>query len=349
MKTLWKSICQQASLRCQAIVDELRIRKKIEKCYCWVTDLRISFESCYRNETKPSSSAMANFGRTRPSLFTAIFVTAVLGLCSWPVSAANAPEAVVRIGLTATFPNDQYRIIEEWRLYLEQKLQRQVEFVRRDSYMETMELLRLKKLDYAWICDYPFVNSGSRTRLLAVPLYQKRPYYRSYLIVSATNSTATSIEHLRNKMFAYTDPYSNTGYLTPRYQLRKMGEDPARFFRQTFFTWSHRKAIEAVATGVADGAAVSNHVWETLAIVKPELTAATRIIWKSPEYGFAPFVAHSSVPESQFRAMQSALLDMTTDAQGAKLLLGLNLDGFIAGDSNLYNEVRQMIRVVDDK
>jgi phosphonate transport system substrate-binding protein len=39
--------------------------------------------------------------------------------------------------------------MEEWRRYLEGKLGSSVEFIQRDSYRETMDLLRLEKLDFA--------------------------------------------------------------------------------------------------------------------------------------------------------------------------------------------------------
>ena len=90
-------------------------------------------------------------------------------------------------------------------------------------------------------------------------------------------------------------------------------------------------------------------MWDTLAIVKPALTAATRVIWTSPEFAFAPLVAHSGVTASEFRTMQQALLGMTADAEGARLLRGLNLDGFIAGDLRLYADTRRLIRAVGDR
>ena len=258
--------------------------------------------------------------------------------------AVEEPTAPLRIGLTPTFPNDQYRALEEWRRYLEQRLQRKVEFIRRDSYIEAMDLLRLQKVDFAWICDYPFVFFKDQVKLLAVPLYHGRPYYQSYLIVPARDLRTTTIAQLKNQVFAYADPYSNTGYLTPRFELRQLGENPARFFSKTFFTWGHRKTVEAVAAGLAQGGAVSSHVWDTLAKVKPELTAATRIVSTSPEYGFPPFVARSSISDAEFRGMQQALLAMSEDEAGRKLLSGLNLDGFVAGDPRFYDRVDQMIR-----
>ncbi len=153
-------------------------------------------------------------------------------------------------------------------------LKRPVEFVQRDSYRETMDLLRLEKLDFAWICDYPYLHLKQEVRLLAIPLYQGRPYYRSYLIVRKDNSKVGSMKDLSGSVFAYADPYSNTGYLAPRYEIRQSGHDPRSFFRKTFFTWSHRKVVEAVASGLAHGGAVDSYIWETLAIVEPALPGA---------------------------------------------------------------------------
>ncbi|WP_245621793.1 PhnD/SsuA/transferrin family substrate-binding protein [Sedimenticola selenatireducens] len=276
-----------------------------------------------------------------------IFILAVL----ITVSATDAAEGVgtVRIGLTPTIPNDQYRVIEEWRLYMERELERPVEFVWRNSYIETMDLLRVNKLDYAWICDYPFVYFKGQVKLLAVPLYQGRPYYQSYLIVPATDDQTTSIDQLRGKMFAYADPYSNTGYLTPRYLLAQSGEDPDHFFSKTFFTFSHRKVMEAVALGAAQGGAVSSHVWDTLLKTTPELAQGTRVVSKSPEYGFPPLVARPSVSETEFRTMQKLLLKMMASEEGQSLLRRLNIDGFIAGEPSLYDRVDQMMQVVGKK
>jgi phosphonate transport system substrate-binding protein len=274
----------------------------------------------------------------------AVVLAVLAAICIAPANAVEQPTTPLRIGLTPTFPNDQYRALEEWRRYLEQRLQRKVEFIRRDSYIEAMDLLRLQKVDFAWICDYPFVFFKDQVKLLAVPLYHGRPYYQSYLIVPAKDSQTTSIAQLKNRVFAYADPYSNTGYLTPRFELQQLGENPARFFSKTFFTWGHRKTVEAVAAGLAQGGAVSSHVWDTLAKVKPELTAATRIVSRSPEFGFPPFVARASISDAEFHDMQRALLAMSEDELGRRLLEGLNLDGFVAGDPRFYDRVDQMIR-----
>lgn len=257
---------------------------------------------------------------------------------------SRAAGGKLRVGMTPAFLHDQHGLLDEWRDFMASSLQRPVEFVQRDSYRETMDLLRLEKLEFAWVCDYPYLHLKETVRLLAVPLYRGRPYYRSYLIVHKDNTQVHSIADLAGSVFAYADPYSNSGYLSPRYEIRQLGRDPANFFRKTFFTWSHRKVVEAVASGLAQGGAVDSYIRDTLLHVEPALALRTRVVWRSPEYGFPPFVSHRSVSVADFRMMQRHLLDTSQTEAGRRLLARLNLDGFIVGSPALYEGVARMMR-----
>ncbi len=257
---------------------------------------------------------------------------------------SQAAAGKIRVGMTPAFLHDQHNLLGEWREFMSESLQRPVEFIQRDSYRETMDLLRLEKLEFAWICDYPFLHLKDAVRLMAVPLYQGRPHYRSYLIVHQSNTQVASMADLANSVFAYADPYSNTGYLAPRYEIRQIGRDPASFFRKTFFTWSHRKVVEAVASGLARGGAVDSYIWDTLAHVEPALAKRTRVVSRSPEYGFPPFVSQRSVSAADFQQMQGHLLGMAATERGRALLARLYLDGFTIGSPALYDGVAKMMR-----
>lgn len=257
-----------------------------------------------------------------------------------PAFSANA----LRVGMTPAFLHTQYGLLAEWRGYMEAKLRRPVEIVQRDSYRETMDLLRLEQLDFAWVCAYPYVYLRQQLRLVAVPLYLSQPYYRAYLIVSKKNRQVQGLSQLRGKVFGYADPYSLTGHLVPRYELRRMGENPETFFSKTFFTYSHRKLIEAVAVGLAQGASVDGYVYDSLNTLKPEITGLTYPVSKSRQFGFPPFVARNGVTEADFAAVQSMLIGMRGDAQGSALLQDLNLNGFIHGLPSLYDDVADMMR-----
>lgn len=270
----------------------------------------------------------------------------LLALCS-AIACAQPP--AIRIGLTPAILHDRHAPMNELGAYLESRTGRKVELVLRDSYRQIIDLISQDQLDFAWVSAYPFVylQQHAHLRLLATPLFHGRPFFRAYLIVPASDAQTRDLLSLKGKFFAYADPYSHTGYLVPRYQLQQAGEDVGAFFAKTFFTGGHKKVVQAVASGLADAGSVDSFVWDTLAIVEPELTAGTRIVARSGEYGFPPLVAGRKVKGAEFDAMRAVLLGMAADPQGALLLAQLNIDGFVAGDAKWYAEVARMMRVMD--
>jgi phosphonate transport system substrate-binding protein len=254
----------------------------------------------------------------------------------------RAEASALRIGLTPVFLDDQASFLARWRGWLEQRLKRTVIFVQRGNYREVLDLVRGGKIDFAWICGYPYVRYRHELRLVAVPLWRGRPYYQSYLIVPADDDKTTSLMDLRGKVFAYSDPDSNSGFLYPQYRLTTLGENPTTFFSRSFFTWAHRKVVEAVGVGLADGGAVDGYVWETLAEFHPRLTGATRIIERSADLGHPPFVARPDIPSTELQHFRAALLGMSSDPAGAELLHLLRLDGFVPGEASLFDEISRM-------
>ncbi len=257
---------------------------------------------------------------------------------------SNSPEEPVRIGLTPVFLDDQMAFLNVWRDYLQKHLNRPVIFVQRGSYREIVDLLHQNRLDFAWVCGYPYVHY-QRMKLLVVPVFGGKPLYQSYLIVPAADTQTRSLIDLRGKVFAYSDPDSNSGYIYTQFALRQLRQKPGDFFSRSFFTWAHRKVVEAVAVGLAQGGSVDGYVWETLNKSHPELTAKTRIVQKSPEFGFPPFAARKSISDKEFRAMQKVLLGMPKDPEGADLLRKLNLDRFTVGDPRLFDGIARMVEV----
>lgn len=252
----------------------------------------------------------------------------------------------IRVGLTPVFLDDQAGFLRQWRDFLELRLDRPVQFVRRASYAEIVDLLRQGKLDFAWLCGYPYVKHRSEFRLLATPIYRGQPLYQSYLLVPARDTLTRDIAGLKGKVFAYSDPNSNSGYLVAQHAIARLGEPAGGFFSKAFFTGSHRGVIEAVARGVAAGGVVDGYVYEALANLEPRLIERTRIVERSPLFGFPPFVAHRRVPAEVFADFQRVLLEMNQSLAGKSLLNTLQLDGFGPPDDRHYDEIARMARSV---
>lgn len=254
----------------------------------------------------------------------------------------HANDNPVRIGITPVFLTDLTSTLRVWQSYLEQRIGRPVLFVQRDTYREIVNNLLAERLDFAWICGYPYITHYLRLRLTAVPIYQGEPLYHSYLIVPKRDTSTRTIIDLKDKVFAYTDPDSNSGFLVPRFRLFKAGLDFDNFFRKTFISAGHRNAIEAVSAGLADGACVDGYVWDTLAKFSPDITDKTRLVKQSPSYGFPPIVAGPSASNELFLQLGDILKQMDSDTEATAILERLNIDGFGTGHASDYKTIGEM-------
>ena len=153
---------------------------------------------------------------------------------------------------------ESYQVLAQ---YLEEALDRPVELIQRRTYAEVNKLVADGQVDVAFVCTSAYVDGHERfgMELLVAPEINGETVYYSELIVPI-DSEAGSIADLAGKRFAFTDPMSFSGRVHPTHLLDKLGHQPDSFFSDTFFTYSHDRAIEAVADGVADGAAVDSLV-----------------------------------------------------------------------------------------
>jgi len=260
------------------------------------------------------------------------------------LSAADAPSAPIRFGLTAAAVREDLKLYERWAAYLGRKVGKPVRFEQRRTYREAMELIEIGEHDFSWICSFPYAKyrDSKGLGLLVTPVFEGKPLYRAYIIV-AKDSPIKALSALEGKVFAYSDPDSNTGYVVPRVLLRELGRNPDSFFRHTFFTYSHSETIQAVAERVADGASVDSYIWEYLNKHRPELTSKTQIIERSRTYGFPPLVYRSGVDPALRARMTDALMTMDYDPEGRALLADLMLDGFEKVSPDHYDGVRANI------
>ncbi|CAB3834824.1 hypothetical protein LMG2828_01161 [Achromobacter piechaudii] len=292
------------------------------------------------NYERPRASSTLPSGNRRRFLAAG---AASIAMCAMPQRATAAPP--LKLGTTAVFLDDQLQLLDVWRSDLQTVLKQEVRFVQRRSYGEIVDLLLRGQIDAAWICGYPYVLNADRLRLLAVPQYRGRPLYQSYLIVPQKDRETSEIGDLHGRVFAYSDPLSNSGFLVPRTELLTEHQDPLTFFRKAFFTFAHSKVVEAVAAGLANGGAVDGYIWDSLASQYPARSAGARVAWKSPEYGFPPIVVSDQIAPTTATALRDALLHMHERPGGRLILQRLCLDRFVGGTDDMYDDIRSLVRI----
>jgi phosphonate transport system substrate-binding protein len=256
-----------------------------------------------------------------------------------------APEsAQLKVAVAAIIsPKETFIYYRQLLDYIGKKMDREIQFIQRKTYGEINELLAKGQIDLAFICSGPYVVGKEKYgfQLVATPEVQNSHFYHSYLIVNKTSAFRT-LEDLRGRVFAFTDPDSNTGKLVPTYWLWQMGEKAETFFEKTIFTYSHDNSILAVAKALVDGAAIDGLIWEYYHRKNPIFTSKTRIIRKSEPYGIPPIVASRFLaPELKDRIRQ-VLFSMHRDPGGQKILNELMIDRFTPPRDEWYDSIRNM-------
>jgi len=240
-------------------------------------------------------------------------------------------------------PKEGYTYYQQLIDYVATKIGEPIKVVDRGTYDEINTLLKHRQLDAAFVCGGPYVEGHEEfgLELLVLPEMAHGPIYYSYLIVPS-NSSARRLEDLRGKVFAFTDPKSNSGKIAPTYWLAKMGETPDSFFSKHIFTYAHDASIHAVMDNLVDGAAVDSLIWEYYNNHNPGIGVKTRIIKRSESFGIPPIVVRPDLPKEKREALQKIFLTMHENPAGAKILEGMLIKRFIPGKDSAYNSIRKM-------
>ena len=266
-----------------------------------------------------------------------------------PLPTPQGYEAVpLRVAVAAVIsPKGTVQSYSPFLDYLRLKLNRPIELIQRRTYLEINDLIEHGEVDMAFVCTSAYIQGHDLfgMELLVAPQVDGKTTYNSYLIVPIS-SNAQGIKDLRGKVFAFTDPISLSGRVYPTYLLQQLGFTPEEFFVRTFYTYSHDEAIRAVASGLADGAAVDSLVYDYAVARDPSLVEKVKVVQRSPDFGIPPVVV-SPFTRPQVKAeLQALLLNMASDPESQNALASIGVERFVLIDDGAYNSVRALVGVI---
>jgi phosphonate transport system substrate-binding protein len=264
------------------------------------------------------------------------------------VSAAppKAGDEPLKIGVASMVtPVDTVKYYQEIIDYIAEQIGQPVKMIHRRTYEEMDALMERGEVKVAFICSAPYVRDRERfgIELLVAPSASGRPLYNSYIIVQK-DSPLRSFSDLKGKVFAFTDPQSNTGKLYPTFLLKTMGTAPEMFFKRVTYSYSHNKSVELVAKKLADAAAVESLVYDYMLKQGSPYAKMTRIIKRSPPYGMPPVVTTRSLSPFLKERIREILLNMQNTAKGKAILDAMSIDGFVRIEDSAYDSIRVMMR-----
>jgi phosphonate transport system substrate-binding protein len=257
---------------------------------------------------------------------------------------------VVKIGVASMItPVNTVKYYQDIIDYVGEEIGQPVQMVHRRTYAEMDGLLAKGDVKVAFICSGPYVKNRKQfgVELLVAPLVDGNPVYRSYIIVH-NDSPIKTFPELKGKVFAFTDPGSNTGTLYPTHLLKGMGFTPERFFKRLLYSYSHNKSVEMVTKKIADGAALDSIVYDHMLKIGSPYAGQTRIIKRSPPFGIPPVVVTQDIDPVLRKKIRDVLLAMHKTANGKAILDAMMIDGFVEVPDANYDSIRKMDRGIVD-
>ncbi|MEN6411398.1 MAG: phosphate/phosphite/phosphonate ABC transporter substrate-binding protein [Veillonellales bacterium] len=231
-----------------------------------------------------------------------------------------------------------YRKIAE---HISRETGRQVVLIQRKTYAEVNMLLANGDVDIAFLSTgaYSSYQGMNEIEILVMAEHGDNVFYNADVIVH-TDSSIKTMDDLKGKVFAFTDPLSYSGHMVIEDYLRQHGTSPEKFFKRYFYTYNHDKSLWAVANKLADGASFDSQIYEYAKERNPELTANIRIIFSTAPVPTGPVVVSKRMKAEQKEQLRSIFLNMYQDPDTIPALQGLVIDRFVMPEPEFYEPLR---------
>ncbi|HHD74678.1 MAG TPA: phosphonate ABC transporter substrate-binding protein [Nitratifractor sp.] len=227
--------------------------------------------------------------------------------------------------------------------YLEGKLGIKVKMVTPSDYAGVITAMQHKHVDLAYFGPKSYCEAAKRAGAEAVAVEVDAeggiPGYYGY-IITKKGSKLKSLEDIKGKTWAFTDPHSTSGTLVPTVMFAKKKIDPKKYFSKVIYSGSHEASILSVKNGKVDAASTNNLDYNR-GLGKAWTKDDFNIIWKSDLIPGSPMAVRKDLPESLKKAIKDAFISYD-DKENLK---AMKILGYKAADDKMYDGVRELIEL----
>ena len=295
----------------------------------------------------------------------AALLVASTALGTLPMSASadwRADLPVFRIGLLGGENEaDRLRNNDCLRVALEERLGVTVEMFPAPDYAGVMQGLLAGQLDYAGLGASAYAGIYLQDPDAVEPIFVSAEAdgstgYIAPMYVRA-DSDIHSLEDMEGYSLAYADPNSTSGYIVPRFELRRAGINEEEFFSRTGFGGGHEQAVIAVLQGQYDAGVTwaSGQGDPAEGYTRGNLRrmidnglldmSDLRIIWESPIIPNGPVVIRQALPQEVKDIVTDYLANqLETDAQCYYDISFGEGQGWVEVDHSFFEGIVEMRR-----
>ncbi|QTA89703.1 Phosphonates-binding periplasmic protein [Desulfonema magnum] len=276
-------------------------------------------------------------------LCVALFLT----LLSLPVTVRAEQKhlkTTIRLGLIPRQDRDIVTLFQPVLEHLKQCLGTEIKAYSSDNYEGIIRALAHQQVDFAYLGPKSYVEATEKIEVEALVSEMNKQGEPGYcgVIIAKKGNGIEDIEQAKNKIFAFTEPYSTSGYLVPGVAFaRDIRIDPKTYFKSVQFSGSHKASILGVKNGSIDVAATNTIDLLTLKEGGKISDEDFIILWKSELIPGSPICARKSLPESLKQSFRSAM----TGFKNKKALERIGIGGFILAEDKDYDIIRELSRM----
>jgi phosphonate transport system substrate-binding protein len=245
----------------------------------------------------------------------------------------------VRIG--ANIGEEDPTVLARWKAYqahIERSTGLPVKIFQAADYNGVIQAMASGQLELAQMGPASYANARHQMGEKVAPILTARTAegvsgYYSSLVVRA-DSPYKTLEDLRGKTIGYVDFNSASGYVYPRWALKRQGVDPETFFGKSAISGGHTQGVLALGNGqfdavfmVASGGTPATGFTTgsiyTLArrgMVKVE---DYRIIWTAGPIPNSPYVIRTDRPQAFQDTLRGAIASLAYDDPQAWAEIGM--------------------------
>jgi phosphonate transport system substrate-binding protein len=226
--------------------------------------------------------------------------------------------------------------------YLSKTLGIKVKLVTPIDYSGVIVGMAHKHIDVAYYGPKSYCEAAKRAGAEAIAVEVDAeagiPGYYGY-IITKRGSGLKSIEDIKGKTWAFTDPNSTSGTLVPTVFFAKKGIDPHKYFSKVIYSGSHEASILAVKHGKVDAASTNNLDFNR-GLGKEWKKDQFNIIWKSDLIPGSPIAVRKDLPESLKMALKGAFISYNDKETLSKM----KILGYAPAEDSMYNGIRDLIK-----
>lgn len=219
------------------------------------------------------------------------------------------------------------------------------------NYNAEIEAMRSGKLELGEFGPLGYVLAHQVAKAEAVSTFADKDgkpstYWAS--IVTWPGSEVKTLQDVKGKSFAYSDPASTSGHLFPAYALRKNGIDPDNGVK-ALYAGSHTASFEAIRNKKVQAGELNSQQIEAAVLRGAYKDGDVVFLWKSDPIPIDPIAIRGDLEPGFKKRLADVVanLDLAGLSDDDRKIIGDSAGHLVPQTDNAYDNIRDLVKTLN--